>query len=214
MQVRHPRSGKPLDLSVSREVITQLLRGFLYAPELVALFPLTIQRMTEGSYQSFIAQAVTLGEAAQEQMSYGMFLSVVCAEDLPSVDDAMLRQSDGTMLGRAIVQEFREACALWPRAKVDAGYGQPTKSNVPTLVLSGALDPVTPPRWGKHVLAHLPNGRHLVVPEAGHGVSTRGCVPSLISDFIDAASAKELKADCIKDYHRPDFFIDYAGPAH
>ena len=214
MQVRHPRSGKPLSLSVSRAVITQLLRGFLYAPELVALFPLTVQRMTEGRYQSFIAQTVTLGEAAQEEMSHGLFLSVVCAEDLPRIDEALLSGSDGTMIGRAIVQELRDACAFWPRAELDPGYARPTKSKAPTLILSGELDPVTPPRWGEHVLAHLPNGRHVVVPEAGHGVSMRGCLPSVIRDFIDAASVKELKTDCVKDYHRPDFFIDYAGPAH
>ena len=43
-------------------------------------------------------------------------------------------------------------------------------SDAPALVLSGEVDPVTPPVWGESVVKHLSHGKHLIVPSTGHGV--------------------------------------------
>jgi len=41
--------------------------------------------------------------------------------------------------------------------------------DVPTLILSGFFDPVTPSRWGKKANGNLPNSLHIIAPGA-HGV--------------------------------------------
>ncbi len=89
------------------------------------------------------------------------------------------------------------ACTVWPAADLPAGYFEPVRSDAPTLLLSGALDPVTPPRWGEEVLRGLGNARHVVAPGAGHGVLVRGCTADVIARFIDAGSHADLDVSCI-----------------
>jgi TAP-like protein len=75
------------------------------------------------------------------------------------------------------------------------------------LLLSGGLDPVTPPRHGARTAQALgPLARHVVVPHAGHGVMGLGCMPDVLFQFIDAqddASALALTIDCAQSMPRP-----------
>ena len=57
-------------------------------------------------------------------------------------------------------------------------------SDAPSLLLSGNLDPVTPPSWGELVARGLPRSRHIVVPGAAHGTTSLGCIPELLADFL------------------------------
>ena len=63
-------------------------------------------------------------------------------------------------------------------------------SDVPALVLSGDLDPVTPPTWGEAVVKIVERtARHITVPATGHGVIGTACGMKLIQDFIDSAAS-------------------------
>jgi alpha-beta hydrolase superfamily lysophospholipase len=85
------------------------------------------------------------------------------------------------------------------------------------LVLSGGADPVTPPRHGQRVTQALgAKARHVVVPEAGHGVMAMGCMRDVIFKFIDAPSddaALKVDADCARAIPRPRAFVPVADPA-
>ena len=74
-----------------------------------------------------------------------------------------------------------------------ADFATPVKSDVPVLLLSGALDPVTPPANGDDVAKTLPNSRHVVAGGLGHIVSTHGCAPRLIASFVDE---RRLRQSC------------------
>ena len=80
-----------------------------------------------------------------------------------------------------------------------------------TLLLSGGLDPVTPPRHGERVAKALgQKARHVVVPNAGHGVMALGCMRDVLVRFIDAVddvAAAELDAGCAKRIPRPPAFM-------
>src|SRR6185503_3861474 len=104
------------------------------------------------------------------------------------------------------------ACQFWPKGVVDAGYYEPVESGVPALVLSGEIDPVTPPTWGLEVVKHLRNGRHLVMPGTGHGVAATACGNRIVTDFIDGADAQALDTACVSSVQRPGFFLTPAGP--
>ena len=67
------------------------------------------------------------------------------------------------------------------------------------LVLSGEVDPVTPPVWGESVVKHLSHGKHLIVPSTGHGVVMTPCGNRIVSDFIKRGSADGLDTDCVGD---------------
>ena len=105
------------------------------------------------------------------------------------------------------------ACRLWPRGKLPADFYEPVVSDAPVLVLSGGIDPATPPRHGEAVVKSLANARHVVAPHIGHGVSLRGCAPRLIESFIRKADARGLDASCLERIPRPLFMLPLGVPS-
>ncbi|HZH03582.1 MAG TPA: alpha/beta hydrolase, partial [Myxococcaceae bacterium] len=103
-------------------------------------------------------------------------------------------------------------CAFWPTGTLPKDAFQPVHSTVPTLVLSGELDPVTPPARGTEVSATLSSSRHLIAPGVGHGVSSQGCVPRLIAALMETGNVGGLDTSCMKGYSAPPFFLSFAGP--
>jgi pimeloyl-ACP methyl ester carboxylesterase len=146
-------------------------------------------------------------------ISHGMFFSVVCAEDAPFItDEAMVRAAEGTWFGDRMVRNMLEPCRVWPKGTVPEGYREPVSSNVPTLLLSGELDPITPPVWGEEAKKTLSNSLHVVVPGVGHNTSGLGCIQSLMADFVKQGSLEGLKPACGPELTRPPFFTSFAGP--
>ena len=146
------------------------------------------------------------GDFADDKLARGMQLSVVCAEDVPRIarrDPAAVQPQP---FGNIFIEEFSKACALWPKGKVANDFEKPVKSAKPVLILSGGLDPVTPPQYGDEVKKNFSNALHAVAPNVGHGVSHRGCGPRLIKKFIETASFDELDAKCLERLPRPLFF--------
>ncbi len=216
ISLRHPTTGEPLSFELTHKAFTQAIRDIMYSSELVALLPLTISQAAQGDFSGFVALVALFADSAQEGMSLGLTLSVLCREDVGLISDAQIAEHTAhTFLGRSIVDDFREACEAWRVAGAPEGVADPVHSEAPTLVLSGEMDPATPPRWADRALQHLPKGRHVVVPTMGHGVAIRGCVPRLIQELLETPTAlKSMDVSCAADIQAPQFFIDAAGPAH
>jgi pimeloyl-ACP methyl ester carboxylesterase len=212
--VQHPTTGAVEELTLSREAVALALRSLLYSPELTALMPLTLSQLVAGRWNGFVAQVAVLAAGIEEGMSMGLFLSVVCREDVPRIgDDEIEPATEGTFLGRALIDELRDACALWPVEPAPPA-DEPPLSVIfsPVLLASGEVDPVTPPPWAEEVAAALPHGRHLVVPGAAHGTAIRSCMPELLWRFLEApAEVQGLDANCLRD-EAPRFFVDFSGP--
>jgi pimeloyl-ACP methyl ester carboxylesterase len=214
----HPVSGRIESVMLDRAALQAMARAPLYAPALAAALPAAIAEGAAGRLAPLAALAGALGGGAGGLAS-GMHFSVVCAEDLnpaaPTVDDgpgaARVATSapDGASDG-GLAALYRQACADWPRGSVPAAFYALPLAAVPTWLLSGGLDPVTPPRHGARVARALgARARHIVVPNAGHGVSALGCVRDAITRFIttdDDAAALAVDADCAARVPRPPAF--------
>jgi fermentation-respiration switch protein FrsA (DUF1100 family) len=137
-----------------------------------------------------------------------MHLSVVCAEDVPRV--ATSADRPGADFGVSFATFYERMCANWPRGDVPPAFYSIPASAAPVLVLSGGLDPATPPRHGERVVRALgPSARHVVVANAGHGVLGIGCMRDVVYRFIDAASDREalaVDAGCVANVPRPPTF--------
>jgi pimeloyl-ACP methyl ester carboxylesterase len=210
-RVQDPLTGASSDIELSREAFTSGLRGVLYQQDLASLVPLMIDRATKGDFAPFIAGTAGLDDGLSRNMYLGMTFSVVCAEDLRGVTQAQAdEEARGTFLGSGNAREFLRICSFWPRG--DAPPRAPIHSDVPALLLSGELDPATPPKWADLAAQTLPHSARFVVPGVGHGATAEGCVPQLIAQFLDKADAQALDASCLKPLKRPPFFVSFAGP--
>lgn len=193
--LRDPVSGVTGTQAFGPTELASVVRLFSYTPGMAAMLPLGLAEAAAGRYDTLLAQSRMMGEVLGETISLGMHFSVSCAED---ADGLVADPADAaSTLGNSLVDGIKAACAEWPRGSVPADFHQPVKSDVPVLLLSGELDPVTPPRYGEQVVAHLPNGRHLVARGTGHNAMPAGCMPKLVSLFVQDANAKDLDVACL-----------------
>jgi pimeloyl-ACP methyl ester carboxylesterase len=179
----------------------------LYVAELASLLPLGIASAREGNFNPLFAQNFEMAEDIGDDLAVGMHLSVVCSEDVPRITPEALASAGKGFFGRALVDDFINACKHWPKGRVDPAFYEPIQSDVPVLLLSGGIDPATPPRHAEYVARTLPNARHLVAPNIGHGVSMHGCAPKLIEKFIKSGSGADLDGACLARIPRPLFAL-------
>lgn len=179
--VRHPVTGEPERQTVTAEVLDTVLRGPLYSPVLASALPQAMDEATQGRLEPLAGLAHAATGRRGTGVAMGMHFSVVCAEDAPRLPPAAADEDP-------LLRRYRDACADWPRGSVPAAFYELPRSAVPVLLLSGGLDPATPPRHGERVAAALgPRARHVVVPHAGHGVAMLPCMRDVLYRFVDTA---------------------------
>ena len=203
----------PIKVTLSRNLAAEAVRYMLYNPGGAARVPLVLHQAAEGDFAPLAQIALRFRRTLVGTGSNGMYLTVTCAEDVPWVKRAAgesERNAQNTFLGDYRLQQQQEACALWPRAKVDSDYFKPVRSDVPVLILTGQWDPVTPPSNGDTVARLLPNSLHVVVPSGAHGI--RGlegteCIDRLSAEFVERGTTKGLDTACVKNIRRKGFVL-------
>lgn len=194
----HPRNQQTESLRLTPRTFSSLLFMSLYSRDLTVLLPRAISFAEKEDYRLLAAlSALSADQAQLMNIAEGMRYSVICNEDWPQLSAADVEQSV-PFFGVPFVKEMQPICALWPKAKLPEDYWQPIKSDVPALLLSGKHDPVTPDVWAQTVAAHLPNSTSLSAAGGNHSISTEGCVPQLIAQFIERASMQNVNADCVE----------------
>ncbi|WP_414115059.1 alpha/beta hydrolase [Corallococcus macrosporus] len=212
-KVAHPRTGVVEEVAFSRRTFMSQLFAQLYNPEMSSLVPLMLDRATQGDWAPFVALSVGLTENLGRTVSQGLYFAVVCAEDAPFFDEAaVVREAQGTWFGPAMGREVLSICSEWPKAALPPGYREPVTSSVPTLLLSGELDPVTPPAWAEEAKRTLSNSLHVVVPGTGHNTVGADCARTLMHDVLTQGSVEGLSSTCGDKLTRPPFFTSFAGP--
>ena len=192
---RDPVSGEWLEDRPDFNHLAGLLRMYSYQPAAAATLPLLLHEASEGRYAPLMAQARLLTGSLGESIAHGMQLSVSCTEDVPEM---VARPADAdSVLGNQLVEMISAQCEAWPTAPRVEGFRDPLTGDLPVLAISGEFDPVTPPRYGEEVIAHLSNGRHLVAPGQGHNVIGAGCMPKLFAQFVERADAAGIDAGCL-----------------
>jgi pimeloyl-ACP methyl ester carboxylesterase len=204
-----PLTGEPQTVQLTRDTVLGALRAPLYAPALAAGLPYAVQQAARGRFDALLGLSSLLGGRGPHRLAEGMHFSVVCAEDLSGRAGAALPA--GADFGQTFAQQYAQTCAYWPRGGVAAAFYTVPASRSPVLVLSGSLDPVTPPRHGARVAQALgEKALHVVVPNAGHGVMNLGCMRDMLYRFIDAPTAAQalaLDTTCARAIPRPPAFV-------
>lgn len=145
--------------------------------------------------------------------SEGMYNSVHCRETLPFTSlDEVRAQSEivsepirsALMLG---VQAQFDSCDIWDVAPAAPDEIAQTVSDIPTLLLSGEFDPITPPAWGELAASTLSQGYHYTLPGMGHGtVDIHDCPTQLAVAFLGNPSVQP-DASCIAAMPGVTFYL-------
>jgi pimeloyl-ACP methyl ester carboxylesterase len=205
----HPTSGEVTKITLTSSNVATTIQVLSYTPETVALIPLLIhQTVSRADYSLMAAQYLIIAGQLSQSIDDGLYLSVLCAEDVPFYPDSPA-PVESFLPDRT--PDMAKQCAIWPHAQVMEDFKQPVTSDVPTLLLSGEADPVTPPSNAEQAVKTLSNGLSLVVPGIGHNVIYRGCVPKVMQNFIETGTTAGLDTACIQDVRPAPFMINSSG---
>jgi len=178
-----------------------------YAARNLPAVPMLLHRASAGDMTPFVQAAIESNSRLDDELRFGFLLSITCTEDVSRISPAAIPGATrGTYLGDARVREQMRACAAWPRGERSRDYGDPIRSNVPAFLLSGAWDPVTPPRWGADAANSLSRSIHVVAP--GAHVPSGPCIVAMERAFLAAASPAAVDTRCVAAMRLPDFVVE------
>src|SRR5947207_1806609 len=202
-----PDKSGPAMLEVHNGVFAEKIRTWMYGREQASRIPLIIHQGAHGDFGPFLREAI--GPSIPDFIADGMYLSVTCAEDVPFIDQAEAAHLNaGNPFGNYRVFQQTRACSMWPQGKIPTDFREPVSSNIPVLIFSGNMDPVTPPQLGEEVARYLSNSRHVIIPQSGHGMdglTQPECVDRIIMEFMEKGDAKNLDLGCVERMVPPPF---------
>jgi pimeloyl-ACP methyl ester carboxylesterase len=192
----HPRHQQKTTLVLTARRFSSLVFMSLYSRDLTVLLPYAIANAERGNYRLIASLSALVSEQSDfMSISEGMRYSVVCNEDAHFISPEDVASAK-SFFGMNMLKDMVDTCALWPKAKLTDNYYDPVMSEVPSLLLSGYHDPVTPARWADSVAPYLKNAIKIIAPGGNHSISMEGCLPKLIAQFIEQGSAKAINAEC------------------
>ncbi|WP_229518495.1 alpha/beta fold hydrolase [Massilia sp. PAMC28688] len=204
-----PRTARPSRVRMTPDRFYSTLHQILYSPDDSRRLPFLINSAYNNRWQPFIARRNAGSDFSVDgPVSTLMHLAVVCAEDVPRLGQAQ-RSAEQATLAAPLLDSVLKACAIMDVAP--AAPAPATIIKAPVLMLSGALDPVTPPRRAEAAGKFMSAAQHLVVANAGHGILSLGCAPRLLREFLDRPSQK-VAAKCLDEIPAPTFQLGSAGP--
>jgi pimeloyl-ACP methyl ester carboxylesterase len=204
-----PRTARPVDITMTSARLLGTVHNMLYAPADARRLPFLVHSAAQGRWQPFIARRnVGADYNAEGSPATLLYLAVVCAEDLPRLTPA-LAAGDAAPLTRDFIARLPGLCRTMNVPAVP--WTEPARIDAPALLLSGALDPVTPPHRAASAARTMARAQHLTAPNVGHGVSQLGCAPRLLRAFLDRPDQK-VDGRCLDEIPPPTFLLGSAGP--
>ena len=205
VEIANPFTWAPQRVRLARGPFAERLRMMLYDQERARLVPLLIHRAAAGDFRTFVSAALHPARATYDSISFGMYFTVTCAESVPFItEEEVRRETAGTFLGDYRVRVHQEACREWPRADVPEGFRDAVASDAPVLMLSGELDPASPPWLAAEAVRRLPNGLQVTLPRGAHGYFN-DCLSGITAEFVARGSARGLDTSCLARARRPPF---------
>jgi len=209
VKIRDPQTYEETEQLLGPATLALVARMYAYSPETAALLPLSIDAAAAGNPGPLLAQAKLMTGDLGDDMNGGMSMSILCSED---ADRLQPRPEDAdTVLGNHLIDGILAQCSVWPHGTRPDDFHAPVTTGKPVLVLSGELDPVTPPAYGETIMAGLSNARHLILKGQGHAVFARGCMPQLLDEFIARNDPAGLDAACLDRLGPTPAFIHFNG---
>jgi hypothetical protein len=205
LTVKHPRTAENVELFLTPMKLYSAIRMALYSNASRALVPLVITQVKAGNYAPLIGlmSATDLDDA----LAMGMHNAVVCSEDWP-IQDQLDVSVKATFAGEQMAKAFDLVCPIFNAKPVNEQFYEPLTTDIPTLLLSGGLDPATPASWGELAKVNMKNALHLVAPTATHIVASQTCADRIVADFISKKSFDGLDTECLNKDTRTQFFLN------
>ncbi len=207
------------------DVVDTMISALFAASETLPLMPQAIYGLRDGSFDAYVAlDAYVYGGASRQHQIFGsedysdaegMFNSVTCRdeyafEDYTAAEQIILQQMPAelhdALFYNTAGRQYRE-CIIWGSGKALAAENEPIFSNIPTLLIVGSFDPVTPPSQAQLANQTLTSGYYVEFPYQGHSVTGFSwCATDIAAAFVN----NPLRApdiSCVDNESVPQFLL-------
>lgn len=206
----HPETGAPITVRWDGDRMMEAAFLGLYDASIIPLLPSLLEQFEQRQFDlatgTYLSYVTTSGATLAE----GLYLAVECRERAPFTDrDELERQAEEEpewLLSAALAETSLEDCEIWRAPAAEPDVTEPVRSAVPTLVLAGRFDPITPPEWGRGVADGLEQSYFRELPGAGHAVSTEACADEIVAVFLDDPTT-EPAPDCVDGLGPPEWVL-------
>ncbi len=193
MTLTNPVNAQQFEALLTGDAVVGNLFTFLYISRIIPVLPQAIHDVYAGDY-SLMQQLSSTRLALLDELSRGTMLSVLCRDDL--IDRTPQEQLDiRASLPDPLVSDIADEdliqysafglCENWPVPEDEAWVKEAVESTIPTLLLAGEFDPITPPTYAQLVAQTLENATFIEFRGMGHDVLSSPCAQSIAGSFIE-----------------------------
>jgi pimeloyl-ACP methyl ester carboxylesterase len=169
--------------------------NFSFGAEPVARYISELSRVVDGRLSLNDDEVARIFQSTLSEdddgMAIAMHLAVRCREDVPAFDAAVAasaeQQAPMFFAGAEGMGSYYDACEAMGINPVDPSFYELVASDIPTLVLTGDMDPLTPTSWAGRTAGALINGQLVAFRGMAHDIfSTSICAQAITANFIEA----------------------------
>lgn len=194
--------GRPADFQMTSSLFLGVLRQITYSENFVPRIPLMLQDAQKRQYSQWSRLLYILYVLEEEDdFSEAVYNSVLCSDIVP-----FTTRQQAAAFEAKLIEPFKshyqghnlyafDICASWPVPASDATAAQRTPSGLPTLLLTGRFDPITPESQALGVAQALTHKQLLYFRDSAHGAvnavwnaQTRrydsSCGSKILRDFL------------------------------
>lgn len=205
-----PNTGKQLSRIISRDIFAEAVWILLLETVSARQLPFVLHQAARGNFQPFIDLSIPTSPQAQEPE--GHYFSVVCPEETSRLNrERVDARAQGTFVGGYIAMDYMEACDAWNLPPNPEHPISPMVFDIPALIVTGELDPVTPPEYGEQNAEHFSDVIHITVPHMAHGeagMENSECLGKILDEFVSAETTSMLDISCIDIMRPPPFRLE------
>lgn len=175
--------------------------------------PMWINQLSNGNAKVIIEARAQSAMTPPNVLAYGMTFGMLCSgyiadenpkEVLKQGRKAFPNYPDSVLKPALHYSYVHDDCRIWKIQKTPKKQRTAIQSNIPTLLLSGSFDAVTPPSTSVIAAKTLSHATVLTIPGAGHGViNASECAKEVFHSFLSNPQVPTF--DCVKEVKPPVF---------
>jgi pimeloyl-ACP methyl ester carboxylesterase len=182
-----------------------------YHPYKTAYLPLLISEVSAGNtdlLHSWVKE--DFYGMFESLFAWGLYFTVNCQDYAPYIttDEVTTQAAEFPNLDGYVrhLSEL-EICDAWDLPPSNGLLTDPVSSDIPTLILGGSYDPITPPQWSRKAATNLTNSTFVEIASAGHSVlEGTTCPDRIIAAFLDDPN-KQVDLSCLGEIQPAKFVL-------
>lgn len=203
------RTGAVEEVPFTGVLLVERALEILNEGDALAEMPPLLRAAQDGDEHALreVVADLAAGYTGPNYFSEAKYFAVDCQEEVPFTDPTHIRadiSNHPEFANFGLDADDWDVCADWVTSDASLNFKKPIVSDVPTLVLQGEFDAITPPGIGRLTASRLRHGYYVELPQVGHKVIDQSvCGQQIAAAFFEHPESSPV-LPCVREKpHRP-----------